>query len=176
MPDDDVQDGNDDGRELDDGTGDMVTGEEPSEEPVPGEGHGAAADANPRAATGRREPPGRATGSSGPVSPDELTDVIRGAVAELPPEKRNRFVPGTLTVHYAQRDVAFPMDGESALRMLAVLAGNSNDVDEIRRSSDALRGWLMIDRTEVLGAQWAPAEATVPRRPTMDPGGLVDVV
>lgn len=175
MADDDLQDGKDDHQDPDDLTSGAETGEKPTEEPVPGEAR-TAGDADAGALVGRREPGDPATASSVPVSPDDLTDAIRGAVAELPPEKRNRFIPGTLTVHYGQRDVAFPMDGESALRMLAVLAGTSNDVDEIRRSSDALRGWLMIDRNEVLGAQWTPAEATVPRRPTMDPSGLVDAV
>jgi hypothetical protein len=117
------------------------------------------------------------TGSAGPVSLGDLSaSALRGLIAELPPQQRNRFIEGTLTVHYAARDVGFPMDGESALRMLAVLAGTSNDMDEIRSSSDAQRVWLMIDRTDVLGAQWVPAEATVPRRATMDPGGLVDAI
>lgn len=118
---------------------------------------------------------GPVTGSAEPVSLDDLSaTAVRGLIAELPPQQRNRFVSGTLTVHYAARDIGFPMDGESALRMLAVLAGTSNDMDEIRTSSDAQRVWLMIDREDVLGAQWVPTEATVPRRATMDPRGLVD--
>lgn len=120
-------------------------------------------------------PSDRVTGSAASGSPaDRSGRALRELLAELPPEKRNSLIPGTLTVHYASRDVPFPMDGESAMRMLAVLAGTSNDVDEIDRTSDALRMWMMIDRHEVLGAQWTPGDATVPRRATMDPGGLVD--
>lgn len=117
----------------------------------------------------------RVTGSAASGSPGEVSGrALRKLLAEMPPEKRNKLVPGTLTVHYASRDVQFPMDGESAMRMLAVLAGTSNDMDEIDRTSDALRLWMMIDRHDVLGAQWTPGDATVPRRATMDPGGLVD--
>ena len=120
-------------------------------------------------------PSDRVTASAASGSPaDRSGRALRELLAELPPEKRNSLIPGTLTVHYASRDVPFPMDGESAMRMLAVLAGTSNDVDEIDRTSDALRMWMMIERHEVLGAQWTPGDATVPRRATMDPGGLVD--
>jgi hypothetical protein len=118
---------------------------------------------------------GRVTGSVAPASPGDLSGrALRELLAELPPEARNPFIPGTLTVHYVTRDVDFPMDGESAMRMLAVLAATSNDVDDIDRTSDAQRTWLMIDRKDVIGAQWTPGYATVPRRATLDPGGLVD--
>jgi hypothetical protein len=100
--------------------------------------------------------------------------VLRALLHDVPPATRNQFIPGTLTVHYKTRDVQFPMDGETAMRMLAVLAGTDNDIDDIVRSSDATRIWLMIDRTDVMGAQWTPDEATVPLRVTMDPAGLVD--
>jgi len=119
-------------------------------------------------------PAGRATASRAPESQEELEDALRGMIAEMPPERRNRWIPGTLTVHYRSRDVDFPMDGESALRLLAVLAGTSNDLDSVRRSSDARRVWVMVDRGDVLGARWTPDELTVPVAVTMDPGALVD--
>lgn len=121
------------------------------------------------------EDAGPAIGSAASGSqPTVSRRVLRALLRDVPPETRNQFVSGTLTVHYSSRDVHFPMDGETGLRMLAVLAGTANDVDEIARSSDAERSWLMIDRTDVIGAQWTPAELTIPLRPTMDPAGLVD--
>lgn len=136
-----------------------------------GEEHDPDSDAAPSAGT---EGSGPATASAAPASHAEFEDALRGVIAELPPEKRNKWIPGTLRVHYRGRDVDFAMDGESGLRLLAVLAGTTNDLDSIRRSSDAQRIWVMVDRSEVLGAQWIPDELLVPVAVTMDPGGLVD--
>jgi hypothetical protein len=120
--------------------------------------------------------PGPATASVNvDVNARVLTDEeAKAFIARLKPAERNALVPGTLTVHYKSRDVDFPLDGASAMRLLAVLAGTDNDVDLIDQDSDARRGWAMIDRAEVLGAQWAPQASVVPRRATIDPGELVD--
>lgn len=147
------------------------SGPEPSK-PVGEPGEPVAAEES--GSTGRPAP---GTASAAPVSHGESSQgALRRVIQALAPAERNRFVPGILTVHYAARDVEYPMDGESGLRMLDVLAGTSNDIDPITRDSDAMRAWIMIDRTEMLGAQWTPSEAIVPRRATMDPSGLVDAV
>jgi hypothetical protein len=139
-----------------------------------GESEGEVGDgvtAGESASTGPHDP---ATATAA-VSPDDSTDIdVTRILRALKPHDRNRYVPGTLTVHYPTRDVDYGMDGESGLRMLNVLAGASTDIDPITRDADALRSWIMIDRSDILGAQWTPEISIVPRRPTIDPPGLVD--
>ncbi len=116
------------------------------------------------------EPPARATARTASV---ELT---AEQFEQLPVDVRNKFTWGTLTVHYASRDVDYPMDGDTAMRLLAMLAGTGRDLDRVDPStSDARHGWVMIDRTDVVGAQWNDTTSFVPRRVTVDPtGALVD--
>lgn len=117
--------------------------------------------------------PDRVTATTDMVSEEDIS----AALNELPAHVRNKLTPGTLTVHYRGRHVNFAMDGDTAIRLLTVLAGTSRDMDPIRPDrSDARAGWLVVDTTEVIGAQWTPEAATVPRRATMDPAaGLVDI-
>ena len=163
--------------EAADGAPEAATGEGNAGPPNPpaGEsaGEGGGDVAGESASAGPHDP---ATATAA-VSPGEITDTdVTRILRDMRPRERNRFVPGTLTVHYATRDVDYGMDGESGLRMLNVLAGASTDIDPITRDADAVRSWIMIDRSDILGAQWTPDVSIVPRRPTMDPAGLVDPV
>lgn len=122
--------------------------------------------------------PGPATARSVPASDDVSLgdDKVQEMIEAMPTGVRNMFVPGTLTVHYASRSVDYPADGAAAMRLLALLAGTSRDMDPVVADrSDARHGWVMVDRDDVIGAQWTPSAETVPRRVTMDPAGdLVD--
>lgn len=131
-------------------------------------------DASSEQAPAQRGP---ATARTGGGSDDDLTeDEVAAILAGMPVGTRNRFVPGTLTVHYTSRSVDYPADGAAAMRLLAALAGTSRDMDHVVPDrSDARHGWMMVDRDHVIGAYWTPSESTVPRRVTMDPvGELVD--
>lgn len=136
---------------------------EPTGTAVPGDEGDASAGEEP-------EPPARATART------TRREVTAEHLEQLPVDVRNKFTWGTLTVHYASRDVDYPMDGDTAMRLLAMLAGTSRDLDMVNPStSDSRHGWVMIDRTDVVGAQWNDTTSFVPRRVTVDPpGALID--
>lgn len=75
--------------------------------------------------------PDRVTAGRTAVSDEELTAIID----ELQVNVRNKLIPGVLTVHYAGRDVNFPMDGDSAMRLLAVLAGTAETQTRFARTA-----------------------------------------
>ena len=85
-------------------------------------------------------------------------------------QRLNRYSMGTLTVHYRTRSVSYSLDGESAIRLLAVLVGHRHnrtlDVVDPENAS-AFQGWVMVDSTEVIGADWNPLPE--PSRIAVDP-------
>lgn len=99
---------------------------------------------------------------------------------EVPPGRRlavsraelNQLSMGELAVHFRNRSVTFAMDGQSAMRMLSVLVGHRHSVtlDLIDpQKASAFRGWVMVDATEVVGAEWNPLPR--PCRVAVDPPG-----
>lgn len=91
----------------------------------------------------------------------------RVGFATIPPtrEARNAAVIGTVTLHYAARDVRIPIDGASALRMLSMYRsrreGGLDDPLSVAGSS-AWSGWVVWDLDEPLAMSWMPR---LPERP-----------
>lgn len=166
------------------------SGRETDSEPQgPADEPGSAPAENPDPA--RTQPPGAAEGAEAPgesksVPPEEpATEVEEGATDDdetdgrrvtLTRRRLNRVSLGTLTVHYQTRSVKFSLDGDSAMRLLAVLVGHRHDgtLDVIDPdNASAFRGWVMVDSAEVIGADWDPLPE--PSRVAVDPpskGGL----
>lgn len=84
----------------------------------------------------------------------------------------NQLSMGELTVHFRNRSVTFAMDGQSAMRMLSVLVGHRHSVtlDLVDpKEASAFSAWVMVDATEVVGAEWNPLPR--PSRVAVDPPG-----
>lgn len=83
---------------------------------------------------------------------------------------RNRAEVGELVLHYPTRNVLFPCDGDTAIRVLSLLAGTAglSETDPIRVFSDAASCWFVFSHAEVLAASWRPSGA-LPERVAFDP-------
>lgn len=77
---------------------------------------------------------------------------------------------GTLTLHYAERDVAMLLDGPSAMRLLTMLVRRREGLlgDRMSPTADPAAAWFVFDVAEPLAASWRPG---VPqrRRAAVDP-------
>lgn len=102
----------------------------------------------------------------------ELEASVEGAIVA---EQINSKVLGTLTVHYAARDVNIRMDGGHALDLLAMFARGDipREIDKIRSDTVATRGFTVIDTTTPLGMTWTPTDLAGIARTTIDPGEAV---
>lgn len=104
------------------------------------------------------DPPGQAKGSS-PISLPDL----------------NRLMVGELIVHFAERDVRVVLDGDAALRTMAIFAGSTNrqhyDVLD-PASSPAQNGWFVLDTATPLAMTWLPGLPAPRQRTTIDPAPL----
>ncbi len=71
---------------------------------------------------------------------------------------RNRSVVGELIVHYPERDITFPCDGDAALRAMRRFAqhGTRHVEDTLDELSNALHIWLAFDRVRPLAMTWIP--------------------
>lgn len=84
----------------------------------------------------------------------------------------NRSLEGELVVHYPQRDVCVALDGDAALRVMAIFSGtgDASMIDLLHPSvSMAANGWLALDTQSPLAMTWIPPYATSTRRTTVDP-------
>lgn len=87
----------------------------------------------------------------------------------------NGGVLGVLRLSYAARDVEIVLDGDSALRLLAIYRDRARPrsdqwadaMDPLR--SDANNAWVVLDVNDVLAMSWAPGLAQRPPRTTIDP-------
>lgn len=73
----------------------------------------------------------------------------------------NMTLSGVLTLHYPARDVRVIVDGDAAMRLLAMFRARSDEhwkdsVDP--RWSSAASGWLVLDLPELLAMSYAPLE------------------
>lgn len=72
----------------------------------------------------------------------------------------NGAVTGTLTVHYAARNVSFELPGDVAIRvMVAVRRGRPDGLDDPidLATTCALDGYIGISTRDVLAVTWTPA-------------------
>ncbi len=151
-------------------------GREPDEDGTADMGAGGAADGTPSTPEGGAE----TGGGQGEREESLITEAEEEIEADGEPPvgtrlavsraELNQLSMGELTVHFQNRSVTFAMDGQSALRMLSVLVGHRHSVtlDLIDpEKASAFRGWIMVDATEVVGAEWNPLPR--PSRVAVDP-------
>jgi hypothetical protein len=114
------------------------------------------------------------TGTDADTDPDTEAEAEADADAEASPgasgeyEKpwgkepymtwRNRSVVGELIVHYPERDITFPCDGDAALRAMRRFAqpDTRHLEDTLDELSNALHIWLAFDRVRPLAMTWLP--------------------
>lgn len=123
------------------------------------------------------EASGTTSAAGGPDGPDraEGSDLGPDADDDTPAASYpdgNRFVMGTLVLHYPQRDVTVVLDGDSGLRLLTMFwqrteGGLADQLDPFR--SSARDGWFVLDLDDVLAMTWVPGLATRPGRTAVDP-------
>ena len=110
----------------------------------------------------------------------DSADELKRAMRDMP--SLNRRVAGRLTLVYPQRTVVVRCDGDAALRILAMVSGQSTGHLQDRldpAKSTAFAGWLVID-PDLLTASWEPTWGSEPvttrRRIVVDPvpGGSGD--
>lgn len=85
---------------------------------------------------------------------------------------RNQRVVGELVVHYPQRDVPVVLDGEAAMRLMAIFGGAdkaalADVLDPLR--SPAENGWFLLDTAEPLAMTWLPGLPGPRQRTAIDP-------
>ena len=94
------------------------------------------------------------TGRSGTGS-DSGVEVARADLVR----QINELVPGTLTMHLAERDLVFDLAGADAIRiMTAHRRGRADDLadDLDPDSSSMLSGWIGVALGKVLAMSWVP--------------------
>lgn len=72
---------------------------------------------------------------------------------------RNRLVYGRVVVHFPERDVEFVLDGDAALRLMAIHARRDRPWmdDRLRpESSKAANLWISLDVQRALAMTWIP--------------------
>lgn len=85
---------------------------------------------------------------------------------------RNRATWGRLILHYPARDVAVPLDGSTAMRVLQMFAERRSDWtgDRFDWTSSAMNGWFVYDSTEPIAMSWEPhLPGMEGRRTVIDP-------
>lgn len=101
--------------------------------------------------------------SSDDTTRDSATVAVRTTV------NANRSVLGQLVLHYRERDVTVIVDGDAAMRMLAIIGGQISGVEDLASPyvSDARNAWVTFDRRP-LAASWLPGLPDA-RMATVDP-------
>ena len=154
------------GNEHDPGPGDAgEAGDETPADLSPSEPNGEARSGTGQDADDSGQDAGQSEADEGEGTPQARRLAV--SRAEL-----NQLSMGELTVHFRNRSVTFAMDGQSAVRLLSVLVGHRHSVtlDLIDpQKASAFRGWVMVDATEVVGAEWNPLPR--PSRVAVDPPG-----
>jgi hypothetical protein len=90
---------------------------------------------------------------------------------DVPQSLKNRIVLGTLYAHFAERDVQFILDGDAAMRLMAIFSnrGNRSMDDRLHPStSDARNLWIALDHKVPLAMSWIPGVKEAPLT-TIDP-------
>ncbi|MCZ7537176.1 MAG: hypothetical protein M5T61_15575 [Acidimicrobiia bacterium] len=100
-------------------------------------------------------------------------EVVSGGDArEVLTRVANASVWGVMVVQYPERDVRVSMDGDAALRLLAMYAGAPVRGYEDRVDlgvCDARCSWVGVDVARALGLFWVPSELLAAGRTTIDP-------
>lgn len=110
--------------------------------------------------TGGREEPGAATAST--------QERLRSLARETQADNRSRI--GTLVLHAALRDISLTVDGDAALRAIAIFAGQPEYRDVLTPEfSSAVNGWSGIDFDQLVAVTWLPNGCRQPGRVTLDP-------
>ena len=116
-------------------------------------------------------PSGPAAGASGGDGEEAADDVGRGDLARRVRSvvARNRGLLGRLVLHYGERDVTVVVDGDAAMRILAIVAGRAEGVEDLVGPywSDAANAWVVFDRRP-LAVSWLPGRPE-PRMASVDP-------
>jgi hypothetical protein len=75
----------------------------------------------------------------------------------------NARTPGTVTLHYAARDISFPADGDHGLRVQTIFRRQRADGldDPIDDRTLALDGRIMVGFDGLLAVSWAPGPDAV---------------
>jgi hypothetical protein len=75
----------------------------------------------------------------------------------------NARTPGTVTLHYAARDISFPADGDHGLRIMTVFRRQRADGldDPIDERTLAIDGRIMVGFEGLLAVSWAPGPDAV---------------
>lgn len=87
-------------------------------------------------------------------TPDPQMARIRAMVVQ----DINARTPGTVTLHYAARDVTFPAQGDAGFRLMTVFRRQRADGldDPIDERTLAVDGRIMVGFDELLAVSWAP--------------------
>lgn len=84
----------------------------------------------------------------------------------------NRQTWGRLILHFPARDVAVPLDGSTAMRVLRMFADRNHDWhgDRFDWTASAMNGWFVYDSTEPIAMSWEPdLPGRERRRTVIDP-------
>lgn len=105
---------------------------------------------------------------------DEPTDSSEGTAEprQLSVMVRNLSVLGHLSLHYPSRDVTVLLDGDAAMRLMAMYAqrrerGLADLLDPVLSSAES--GWVVLDIDEPLAMSWLPGLPGKRPRTTIDP-------
>ena len=101
-----------------------------------------------------------------PLSPKQR---LQSLMDRIRSDNRNRI--GTLVLHAPLRDIEVTVDGDAALRAIAVFAGSPEYHDPLTPElASAGNGWLGIDFSQLIGVTWLPVSGDRrPGRMTLDP-------
>lgn len=87
------------------------------------------------------------------------------------PAQFHRWATGMLTLHYPERDIAWQIDADAALRIIALCADRNDPglEDELNIGYGYQFPWLVIDRRRLIAATWVPGASVSSDRVTVDP-------
>jgi hypothetical protein len=88
------------------------------------------------------------------------------------PSRLNAHIGGRVTLHFGSRDVVLPVDGATALRIVAHYRSpeRSELADVLNpHTSSASNAWMAFDLREPLAVSWQPDLARRTTRTTFDP-------
>ncbi|HEX7095179.1 MAG TPA: hypothetical protein VF183_04815 [Acidimicrobiales bacterium] len=111
------------------------------------------------------------TDSEDEPAPEDEPARVERAAARYSVADMNRGVVGELIVHFATREARFVVDGEAALRILALYSrGDLSLIDHAHPDeSNARNMWLALDLDRVLAISWIPGLRDGRVRATIDP-------
>jgi hypothetical protein len=109
-----------------------------------------------RLPTATKQEPPVTTATNPPKARSERISAIRNPIVQAINER----VPGTVTLHYASRDIAITATGDTALRMMIAFRRQRADLPDpiVLGQTLALTGWTTISHGDLLAITWDPGE------------------